>query len=59
MKEISSASDLASSPIEILSLSRNTERNTAFTKPDNPLVNFFASFTDSLTAALSGTYPYR
>ena len=55
MKEISSASDLASSPIEILSLSRNTERNTAFTKPDNPLVNFFANFTDSLTAALSGT----
>ena len=55
MKEISSASDLASSPIEILSLSRNTERNTAFTKPDNPLVHFFARFTDSLTAALSGT----
>ncbi len=55
MKEISSASDLASSPIEILSLSRKTERNTAFTKPDKPLVNFLANLTDSLTAALSGT----
>ena len=39
----------------MLSLSRKTERNTAFTKPDNPLVNFLAILTDSLTAALSGT----
>ena len=55
MKETSSASDLASSPIEMLSHSRKTDRNTAFTKPDNPRVNFLASLTDSLTAALSGT----
>ena len=55
MKEIASISLAAKSSIPILSCSRITDLNMAFTKPDRPRVNFFANLTDSLTAALSGT----
>ena len=54
MKEIASISLAAKSSIPILSCSRITDLNIAFTKPDRPRVNFFANLTDSLTAALSG-----
>ena len=49
MKEIASISLTAKSSIPILSCSRITDLNMAFTKPDRPRVNFFANLTDSLT----------